>query len=346
MGALKPYSVGLGLGGSALAPGLGGSAFENRSQGHFPLSHSTGNMRGDGVDIPLKGGDSSSSSKKKTPASVDFGGVRSAALLNAVGVVVIPEASWLPSLRLTAQSLLALIGGSRASTSDDASGMLAWLPSVTQADARRCSVDVSGSLPGAYQLYGDGLYDGDEPVVDSRPDLPNYANLVAQLVRQAEPLAQIAYETFFGETGRFDPVGSTAVQDEMLEETGTSRLRRLACNVMFVRTSKGAVAQDWHRDQAPFLKRRPNDGSLSADVHFGIRISGTFNEDGGIEYQPGNFGVDPSKDYELYTPDASQDDVLVAHMGDVLHHGTASAQARMALYIGFTPCGIYVEHGA
>lgn len=307
-------------------------------------------MRGDGVP-QLQGfmTSSSNTSSKKTPAIPST--VRSAALLNAVGVVVIPEASWLPSLRLTAQSLLALIGGStlkesRASTSDDASGMLAWLPSVTQADARRCSVDVSGSLPGTYQLYGDGLYDGDEPVVDSRSDLPNYANLVAQLVRQAEPLAQIAYETFFGEAGRFDPVGSTAVQDEMLEETGTSRLRRLACNVMFVRTSKGAVAQDWHRDQAPFLKRRPNDGSLSADVHFGIRISGTFNEDGGIEYQPGNFGVDPSKDYELYTPDASQDDVLVAHMGDVLHHGTASAQARMALYIGFTPCGIYMEHGA
>jgi hypothetical protein len=126
-------------------------------------------------------------------------------------------------------------------------------------------------------------------------------------------------------------------------------LSRLEVNLMFVRAEPDAIAQDWHRDQHPFLRLQGHAGSQSADVHAGVSIYGEYgNGDppAGIEYQTGVFSPPTGPTSQTYIPDASGDGSAVMHTGDVVHSGTASREARVAMYVGFTPIGVYFSHTA
>ena len=127
-------------------------------------------------------------------------------------------------------------------------------------------------------------------------------------------------------------------------------LARLSINLMFVRCKAGARDQWWHRDQYPFLQLDGHAGSLSADLHTGFAILGEYgNGDppAGIEYQPGIFTrAGPPMGEATYIPNASANGAAVMHTGDVVHRGTASAEERVAMYIGFTPVGINLTHQA
>ena len=126
-------------------------------------------------------------------------------------------------------------------------------------------------------------------------------------------------------------------------------LSRLAVNVMFVETDPGAEAQQWHRDQFPFMRIRGHGGSQSADIHTGVALYGPYgdgNPPAGIEYQAGIFSTPTAPSSQTYVPNASEDGHAVMHTGDVVHRGTASSQKRVAMYVGFTPVGINITHDA